>query len=299
MSSFFRELFKLARLEELSEKNASVGVSVAQAKQRLWTRMKTAAASETEGEAVGLARLATAVYTNASLTDHEKTANAADDAGRDILAVSFASALAVDRAIEKMASAGSISSDDASSLYALNAASAIEDLKALAKLAAPNWLTHPSTIGAIGGGAIGAGLGAWGDDENRVRGGIMGGLGGAAIGSLGGLAVQHWRDAASAEQQAELAKQTADMAALAQKQQHAQAMWERLHNTAQQMGTGTLPGEAGSVADRLAKHRDAIVAHFASGESQLPGAVLADLNPHEAESVVRQARNLFPSVGSK
>jgi hypothetical protein len=199
-----RQLYKIARLEEASEKLAGEGAgasATALLKLSLWTQMKAAAVSDRSGQAVGLAKMAARIGHESALTTQTsveplKTASAQERVDLDLLAVGFASALAVDKAID---ADSSLSEKDAQALHELNAESAVDDLLALAKTAAPAWLSHPATIGAGIGGLGGAALGAWGDQESPGRGALMGGLGGAAVGGIGGLAVQQWRNAAALE----------------------------------------------------------------------------------------------------
>jgi hypothetical protein len=191
--NYFRQLFTIGRMESMMAKHAGEGAglsSVRELKQTLWTGMKAAS----RGELVDLAKMALKVANEVSICNQTKLANAID---RDLLAVSFATAKTVDDVICKQAYNHEISSADAEKLLKLNAESAIDDLLDIAKLAAPDWLTHPATLGAMGGGLIGAGVGAWTDPEqNRGRGALFGGVGGAALGGLGGLAYKHFKDLA-------------------------------------------------------------------------------------------------------
>lgn len=53
---------------------------------------------------------------------------------------------------------------------------------------------NPRTTGTIGGAAIGAGVGAAIDDDNRARGAIIGGVVGGAAGNVGGKVYKDNRD---------------------------------------------------------------------------------------------------------
>jgi hypothetical protein len=199
MSRFLHPLYVILRLEESTEKTASV-VDVPALKQRLWAQMKLAAASDPEGQALGLAKAARGIFQAIHISEPlQKAASAEETLRADVLAVSFATALVVDDAIEKQAESGSLSSRDAAELQRINAISALADLGRLAKLAAPSWLTHPATIGAGVGGLAGAGLGAWGDNEDRLRGAVAGGLGGMAVGGLAGAGVKAFQNAQTDE----------------------------------------------------------------------------------------------------
>jgi len=148
---------------------------------------------------------------------------------REAFASSVAGAAMVDVAIEKLAEAGRYTEAEREFMLDLNAEAAVRDLQHLCKTA--GFLTnalqtmqqHPKATGAVVGGAVGAGLGAWKDDENRLRGAVSYGVPGAAIGAMAGHAYQNHQQnqqmgQAHNDQQAQAAQQ-----AQAQAAQQAQA----------------------------------------------------------------------------
>ena len=129
---------------------------------------------------------------------------------REAFAASIAGAAAVDSAVMKLAEEGAIGLDDRDFLLALNAEAALRDIGQLTKTSGALMDTLHRAItsnpgkGAIVGAAAGAGLGAWKDDDNRLRGAAFGAIPGAV---LGGIAGHAWnghlaqQDAAHAAQQ--------------------------------------------------------------------------------------------------
>lgn len=114
---------------------------------------------------------------------------------RELRCASIVGALATDFAIAKLASVGRITPEEQQYLLDLNAEAALADLATLTKRAdfsqrIVNGLAtlaqHPKTTGAVVGGAIGGGIGAWKDDENRLRGAALYAVPGAVIGGIGG-----------------------------------------------------------------------------------------------------------------
>jgi hypothetical protein len=190
MSRFFQPLYKITRLERLFEKTASKASELSELKLGLWNQIKTAA----QNNPIEIAKIAIDIFNSAEVTSfHNKTASESE---RDMTAVAFATASVVDTVIGKQAALGEITKKEAAVLYQINADSAINDLQRITKLADGNWYNHPAFYGALGAGSLGAGIGAWGDDDNRLRGAAVGGLTGAGIGALGGLAVDAFRDEA-------------------------------------------------------------------------------------------------------
>lgn len=113
---------------------------------------------------------------------------------REAFAASVAGAALVDEAVMKLAEDGSISLGDRDFLLALNAEAALRDLSALTKTSGAimdgihRALTSNPGKGAIVGAAAGAGLGAWKDDDNRLRGAAFGAVPGAVLGGMAGHA---------------------------------------------------------------------------------------------------------------
>lgn len=116
---------------------------------------------------------------------------------RAAFAASFSGAYVVDQLINKYAAERRISEEERQKLAYLNSVSAINDLQEITKLAAPEIFSkllafakrNPKATGAAAGAVVGGGLGAWADDDNRLRGGIMGAVPGAVIGGLSGQAL--------------------------------------------------------------------------------------------------------------
>lgn len=137
---------------------------------------------------------------------------------REAFASSVAGAAMVDVAIEKLAAAGRYNESEREFLLDLNAEAAVRDLQHLCKTAGflsnalQTMQQHPKTTGAVVGGAVGAGMGAWKDDENRLRGAVSYGVPGAAIGAMAGHAFQNHQQnqqagQAHTDQQAQVAQQ--------------------------------------------------------------------------------------------
>lgn len=158
-----------------------------------WKQIKTAAAQDPQGLAAGLARYALSIW-----ADAPETKTALDRSAREDYATCFAAAGAVDQAIDALVKQGSILPKEAAELSEINAVSALDILEKLSGVGQN--LTdfikkHPTAVGAAAGSGIGAGMGAWKDDDNRFRGALSGGIGGAAIGGLLGHGLsQHLDD---------------------------------------------------------------------------------------------------------
>lgn len=118
-----------------------------------------------------------------------------DRAHREAFAASLVGAFAVDHAIEKMAESGEVKALEAQYLRALNADAAMRDLSEFAKSAGflDYVKAHPGTTGAVIGGAVGAGTGAYLDDDNRLRGAVRFGIPGAVTGALLGRGISQLR----------------------------------------------------------------------------------------------------------
>ncbi len=152
-----------------------------EAKLAMWANAK-----RDNGDALGLAKAALALWSQVEATGIK---TAASLEARTAWAASFASALVVDLSIEKMAASGELDAAGASKLSALNAEAAYEDLCQLTKSAGvldslKGALKAPQVRGALAGAAVGGGLGAWKDDENRARGAVAGAVPGAVMGGL-------------------------------------------------------------------------------------------------------------------
>lgn len=116
---------------------------------------------------------------------------------REAFASSVAGAAMVDVAIEKLAEAGRYTEVEREFLLDLNAEAAVRDLQHLCKTsgfltnALQSMQRNPEATGSVLGGAVGAGLGAWKDDENRLRGAVSYGVPGAVMGGLAGHAYRN------------------------------------------------------------------------------------------------------------
>lgn len=125
----------------------------------------------------------------------EKWAEAAADrpgspgrAMREAVTASIVGAALTDIAIDKLAAEGAYTEPEREYLRQLNAEAALGDLGFLFKsaLSLDPFRNHPKLTGGVVGGMLGAGFGAWKDEDNRVRGALAYGVPGAAIGALGG-----------------------------------------------------------------------------------------------------------------
>lgn len=152
-----------------------------------WKQIKTAAKQDPQGLAAGLARYALDVWAEAP-----NTKTAFDRTTREDYATCFAAAGAVDQAIEALVKQGSLTPQESHTLFEINAVQALDTLEKLSGISeilhalSQTIQKHPVAIGSTVGTGIGAGLGAWKDDDNRLRGALSGGVGGAAIGGLVG-----------------------------------------------------------------------------------------------------------------
>jgi len=143
-----------------------------------WNKIKEAADYSVEG----LARIALNLWAN----NDYGTKLSHDKAHREAFVASLVGALITDNAIEKLSSEKKLSILEANYLSALNADSAMNDLSEFAKSAGVlDWVkANPAITGTVVGGAIGAGTGAFIDDDDRLRGAIRFGIPGAVFGGL-------------------------------------------------------------------------------------------------------------------
>lgn len=179
---------------------------------QFWGECKAAAEASPDGLLAGLAKIAIALW-DGEMTG-EKTAESLPQAHREAFAASFAGAALVDLALEKMAADGFINDLEYQQLSTLNAQAAFSDVQRLTKVAAPqlSWkalldATKNSVAGAVGrnrlkvtnspiyygstrGALLGAAIGAYADDDDRLRGAAMGGLGGLGLGAIGAQALK-------------------------------------------------------------------------------------------------------------
>lgn len=219
---------------------------------------------------------------------------------REALAASVAGASLVDEGVRKLAEAGRYTQEEEDFLNLLTAESALTDLNRLTKTAGVlDFIRqHPKMIGGTAGAVIGGGLGAWKDDENRLRGAALGAVPGAVIGALGGHVadgmMQHSsgvRDAArKVEESARLAaQQTAQQATqaaedLVQKKQRAERWYGDLMASSlanNQPGFGSI----------ISANKDKIIEHAVSNPGKVHPAVLhaAGTDLGQLKGIIRDA----------
>lgn len=165
-----------------------------------WGQIKTAATHDGSDLLEGLAKVALSAW-------HETSASnklSADRATREAFVASLVGAAVVDTALDKLAADGEYSVPEVEFLRDLNAEAALRDFARFQKQAQAAALLrplqqkraglgtsikrvlhkHPALIGAGIGGVAGAGFGAYGDDEDRLRGALRFALPGAIMGGL-------------------------------------------------------------------------------------------------------------------
>lgn len=288
MSKFFPQVWRVRCLEDMSEKTADLQIPVSDVKFDVWNNMKAAASNDSEGVYIGLTKIALGVYNAGVATNSVKLA--ADREVRDFAAISFATAYAVDESITKLANCGEITPDDAIEFLKLNADSAFDDIFGMLKES--DWYKHPAVIGAGAGAVVGGGLGAWGDDENRLRGGLFGAAGGAAVGGIGGAVLHDWR-------QADQLEGVAAQAAQAKALQETGAIDQRTNNTLNQwLQAGEM--HSPEVAGMLRANEPALRARFAAGADDLPAEIVAQLaqkDPGLYQQLINNRQTRFPPVG--
>ena len=216
-----------------------------QEKTAFWSLCKATAANDAGGVAVGLTKIAFEIWADAFERGFDP---GRDRATREAFAGSFGSASAVDATITKMAQDGRISEDEQDRLSELVAESAVRDLEELTKEAgALDILKMPQVIGAIGGAVIGAGIGAWKDEDNRTRGALAGMVPGALLGAVGGQGVASWQGG------------------------QAQKMLERGASAAKgRAGYDVLLDSKPSFGKVVKENKDKILKHFAQGNTHVP-----------------------------
>lgn len=288
MSKFFPQVWRIRCLEDMSEKTADLQLPVSDVKLDVWNNMKAAARNDEAGVYIGLTKIALGVHHAGISANCAKLASDRD--ARDFSAISFATAYAVDDAIDKLASAGEISSDDALEFRRLNAESAMDDIFGMLKES--DWYKHPAVIGAGAGALVGGGLGAWGDDENRLRGGVFGAAGGAAVGGIGGAVFHDWRAANQLEADA--------IASSALKgKQETGAVDQRINNTYNQW-LQAAQAHSPEAAQVLQANEAALKARFATGAEDIPAEVVGALGQHDPQlypTLIQNRMNIFPPVG--
>lgn len=288
MSKFFPQIWRIRCLEDMSEKTADLQLPVSDVKLDVWNNMKSAAASDEQGVYVGLFKLALGVHHAGMSANCAKLASDRD--ARDFAAISFATAYAVDETIDKLASAGDINADDALEFHRINAESAMDDMFGMLKES--DWYKHPAVIGAGAGALIGGGLGAWGDDENRLRGGVFGAAGGAAVGGIGGAVLHDWRAAEKLDADA--------VASSALKGKQETGMVDQRINNTYNQWLQAAQAHSPETAAALQAHEAALKARFATGAEDLPAEVvgaLGKIDPNLYTQLIQNRMKIFPPVG--
>ncbi len=257
--SFTPDFHAVKVLLNAQEKTASAGYrkTVASEQRGLWERMK--AAAERTGDPVrGLAGEALRIWSETERTG-TKTASSREE--REDAARSFASNYLVDVKIAELRAKGEVTEQEAEKLATLSAEAAIDDLCYLTREAEKtagipaSFYTDPRVIGAGIGAVGGAGIGAWDDKDNRLRGAAMGGLLGMPLGAVGGQVVKELMDQRSSETAQALAKA-----------QQAQRQYDLLSRAAEDLGSM-------SPAANIIGHPDnrkRLMDHFNAGNKDLP-----------------------------
>lgn len=217
---------------------------------------------------------------------------------REALSASVAGASIVDDAILKLAAEGRYTQEEADFLLALNAESALGDMRRMLKTALSfgELARSPVVRGGVLGTAIGAGLGAWKDDDNRLRGAVAGAVPGGVLGALGGHAYQgHVSMKADVERVARKAQEAETAAAQAAQQTQAHAAEAALRAQAQ-------AAESAAQAKQTAARWHTDLLRAADIEQQDPNnhpGLLNLLNIHKDKIIDHATRNpgkLHPDV---
>lgn len=239
-----------------------------------WKLCKTAANAKPEPVALGLTKIALNIWADA----YESGMNpGADRVTREAFAGSFGSAAAAEQEFDKWASDGVISEDEHTKLSTWLAEGAVNDLVEMTKTASPGMslLKNPRIMGAIAGTAIGAGLGAWKDDDNRARGAILGAVPGAIAGAAIGHGVGEYGASRAAMQAAQAFKTEAERG-------HGQAASDAYERVAELWNDPTLKTFVKNNAALIAKHH-------AEGHNHLPEFMHGVLPDGHSRNVFMQA----------
>jgi len=237
---------------------------------------------------------------------------------REAFASSVAGAAMVDVAIEKLAASGRYTEVEREFMLDLNAEAAVRDLQHLCKTAGflsnavQTMATHPKTTGAVVGGTIGAGLGAWKDDENRFRGAVSYGIPGAVTGALAGHAFEnhrqnqqtartHAEDIAKEQQAAAQAAQASSLRSSNQlnTQSDDAARWHKnlVQATAAVAQDGNMQMTHGMGISRLQAllndHSEDIIQHAVMNPGKIHTEVAAKVNPKLLKEVQNRAQFLY------
>ena len=263
-----------------------------------WDLCKEVASVDPRGMAVGLSKIAYQIW-----ADHydQGVKMASTQDRRDAFASSFGSAVVVDLAIEKMAEANEVDAIDCAKMRGWVAESAVNDLSEMTKSAAGfmDFLKKPEVIGALGGMALGAGIGAAVDKDDRARGALYGAVPGAIIGAMGGrdYGIHHANKIQEAAAQGVAHAQAATSAA--QAQGRGRAYFDAVSDAVKGKGGAAAPG----IQEAVKANKGAIIEHYAAGHSHLP-EVLQNAIPSArdrlgfAKEVNRSVGGIFAKKGS-
>ena len=258
-------------------KNGSV-----EEKTAFWHLCKTAAAGHPKGVSVGLTKIAFDVW--AASYESGLSSSVRQDV-REAFAGSFGSAAAVEGELDKLAQAGQITAEEREKLSGWVAESAIRDLAELTKHAGAvtDVLKKPQVIGALAGFVTGAGVGAWKDDKDPMRGAIAGAIPGTLIGATMGHGYAQHQTGKAEEAASKLLKNETGRGSA---QHFLDAMWEAA-------------GPGGNYSVDLRKviedNAHAIKAHHQAGHSHLPEFMLKHIpSPTDRLEYMRTVRQLMP-----
>lgn len=261
----------------LSKVFHAVKTGSAEEKVAFWQLCKTAASAKGEHVAIGLTKIALDIWADSYESGHNP---GADRTTREAFAGSFGSAAAAEQEFSKWAADGQISEDEHAKLSTWLAEGAVNDLVQMTKSAGGmDLIRNPRVIGSIAGTALGAGLGAWQDDNDRARGALMGALPGA----LAGLAVGHGIGA----YQTDRALATAARAFQAEAQRgRGQGVADAYQRVASIWNDPSLTSHIEQNASRIAEH-------YAAGHTHLPEFMHDVLKSGQERNVFMQAVQRF------
>lgn len=243
----------------------AVKTGSAEEKVAFWRLCKTAAASEGLPVPIGLTKIALDIWADGYESGMGATV---DRSTREAFAGSFGSAAVAEQEFGKWAAEGRISEDEHDKLASWLAEGAVNDLVQLTKSAGTmDVLRNPRVIGAITGTAIGAGLGAWKDDDNRARGAIMGAIPGALVGAALGHGVVQYQ---SAQAEALTKNQAAQAEALLAQAFQNEALRGRAQTAVDAYVQVAETLNDPSLKRYILSHAKAIGDHHAAGHNHLP-----------------------------
>lgn len=227
-------------------------------KAAFWHLCKTAAASHPQGVSVGLTKVAFDIW---AASYESGVASGVRQEVREAFAGSFGSAAAVEGELAKLAQAGQITAEEHEKLAGWVAESAVQDLSELTKQAGTvtDVLKKPQVLGAMAGFVTGAGLGAWKDDKDPMRGAIAGAIPGTLIGATLGHGYAQHQTGKAEEAASRLVKGESGRGSA---QHFYDAMWQAATPELRQV---------------IENNAQAITKHHEAGHSHLPAFMLRHL----------------------